>query len=283
MTPDSRQPTPAADDDDATRPCDPLDWDTQFFGRPIARVRGHTLTPGRAAEIDAWCRRTGTSVIYFLAAADDTPTIRAAESAGFRLTEIRMTFDRAVPPAPQAPPAAPGGLTVRAFRESDLPALRDIARASYTDSRFYQDSSFPPEKADEMFDVWTTKLARQAPDGVLVADAGGHVAGYVACERVPADAALARLTLIAVAASHRGRGAGRALVESALAWAGDRGLTRMELVTHGRNVAAQRLYQRCGFVTRSVHVQYHKSYASPAVLSPVAGSWIPHNPSGPGL
>jgi len=28
----------------------------------------------------------------------------------------------------------------------------------------------------------------------------------------------------------------------------------------GRNVAAQRLYQRCGFVTRRVQLQYHKSY-----------------------
>ena len=69
-----------------------------------------------------------------------------------------------------------------------------------------------------------------------------------------------RLTLIAVDQAHRGGGVGRALVDSALAWAAARGLARIELVTHGRNVAAQRLYQRCGFVTRRVQLQYHKSY-----------------------
>ena len=37
----------------------------------------------------------------------------------------------------------------------------------------------------------------------------------------------------------------------------------MKVVTQGRNIAGQRLYQRCGFLTRSVELWYHKWY--PAV------------------
>jgi ribosomal protein S18 acetylase RimI-like enzyme len=256
--------TPENDDDN---PCEELPWDTQFFGLRVARVRGHTLTPARAADIDQWSRRTGTSRLYFLANADDPATTRAAEDAGFHLAEIRMTLDREVERA--LPPVAP---PVRHYAPADLPALRDLGRTSYTDSRFYQDPRIPREKADEFFDLWTQKLTRESPAGVLVAEVGGQVAGYVACDTSPADPRTGKIVLIAVDAAARGQGLGRALVESAVAWSAARGLARVEVVTQGRNVPAQRLYQRCGFVTQSVQLQYHKSYDEPG----------PRNPRGPG-
>jgi ribosomal protein S18 acetylase RimI-like enzyme len=54
---------------------------------------------------------------------------------------------------------------------------------------------------------------------------------------------------MAVAASHRGRGIGRALIEQALAAASDRSLTRVELTVHVENTAAQSLYSSVGFET----------------------------------
>jgi ribosomal protein S18 acetylase RimI-like enzyme len=241
--------TPEHDDN----PCEELPWDTQFFGLRVARVRGHTLTPARAAAIEAWSRRTGTSRLYFLAAADDPATLRAAEAAGFHLAEIRMTFERELG---DIVPLAPSH--VRPYTPADLPALRELARKSYTDSRFYQDPRIPRDKADELFDLWTQRLARESPAGLLVAETAGRVAGYVACDASPADERTGRIVLIAVEEAARGQGLGRELVESAIAWAAARGLARMEVVTQGRNVPAQRLYQRCGFVTRSVQLQYHK-------------------------
>jgi ribosomal protein S18 acetylase RimI-like enzyme len=62
---------------------------------------------------------------------------------------------------------------------------------------------------------------------------------------------------IGVGPAARGHGVGTALVEALLSWAGSRGAERVTVVTQGRNVAAQRLYQRCGFLTRSIHLWYH--------------------------
>ena len=189
--------TPETDD---ANPCVELPWDTQFFGRRVARVRGHTLTPARAAAVDAWSRRTGTALLYFLAAADDPATTRAAEDAGFHLVEVRMTFeceiDRA--PGPTAPP-------VRPYAPADLPALRRLALGSYADSRFYQ--YHIPREAYELLDVWTQKVCRDTPAGVLVAEADGQVAGYVACDVAPADERTGRIS-IAVGDAFRGRGLG---------------------------------------------------------------------------
>ena len=36
------------------------------------------------------------------------------------------------------------------------------------------------------------------------------------------------------------------------------GVTYIDVVTQGRNYGAQRLYQRCGFVTRSTELWYHE-------------------------
>jgi RimJ/RimL family protein N-acetyltransferase len=43
----------------------------------------------------------------------------------------------------------------------------------------------------------------------------------------------------------------------ALQWFADQGMDSMEVVTQGRNVAAQRLYQKCGFATKEVQLWYH--------------------------
>ena len=57
---------------------------------------------------------------------------------------------------------------------------------------------------------------------------------------------------MAVRASHRGQGVGRALIEAALAHAAGRGLTRIELTVHAQNTAAQALYRSVGFEVEGV-------------------------------
>jgi ribosomal protein S18 acetylase RimI-like enzyme len=63
---------------------------------------------------------------------------------------------------------------------------------------------------------------------------------------------------VSVAADARGRSLGSALVEHSLRWFGERGMKDVSVVTQGRNAAAQRLYQRCGFITDSVQIWYHR-------------------------
>jgi ribosomal protein S18 acetylase RimI-like enzyme len=48
------------------------------------------------------------------------------------------------------------------------------------------------------------------------------------------------------------------LTEAALAWFCAQGLQRAQVVTQGRNIAAQRLYQKCGFRTGEIALWYHR-------------------------
>ena len=57
--------------------------------------------------------------------------------------------------------------------------------------------------------------------------------------------------LVGVDGSRSGEGLAKSLIENALAKLHqEENIIHVEVVTQGRNYAAQRLYQRCGFVTK---------------------------------
>lgn len=226
--------------------CEFLPWDSEFFGVRIARVNGNHLTPELRAEILAWCRAEAIDCLYFLAAVDDSTTLRAA--SGFELTDIRVRLERRLGPLP------PPGSMVRPFRTGDLPALRRIAAASHRDSRFYYDGHFPHEQCDRLFATWIQRSAEGWADAVFTGEIDGAPAGYITCHIAGTDGSIG---LIAVTERARGRGLGRQLVEAALRYFDSRGATRALVVTQGRNIQSQRLYQRCGFTTESAGLWFH--------------------------
>lgn len=236
----------------AAEPCERLAWDSEFFGVETAWVRGDVLTAARVKEIDGWCGAKNIAWLYFLGRADDAETIRCAQAGGFGLVDVRVTYERAILGEIENPAG------VEAFADLDLPELLTIARSGFSDSRFYYDGRIPEEKCDAYFELWTKQNCGGAADRVLVVREEKAV-GYVTCH---ADAATGwgRIGLIAVAESARGKGVGARLVNGALAWATEEKLKGMTVVTQGRNLTAQRLYQRCGFILQSLQLYYHKWY-----------------------
>jgi dTDP-4-amino-4,6-dideoxy-D-galactose acyltransferase len=230
--------------------CHLLAWDTEFFGFRIARVDGETLTPERVVQIDSWCLQNQIRCLYFLAGADDPQTARLAEGAGWRLVDVRLTFE-ITQPQPQA------AVSTRPVRPDDLPRLIKIARTAYRDTRFYFDSNFPPHLCDALYETWLVRSCEGDADAVLVLDVEGVPAGYLTCH-LDRPAGAGRIGLVGVAAAAQGRGIGQALVRAGLAWFAGQAASRVTVVTQGRNVAAQRLYQRTGFLSAATQLWYHK-------------------------
>ena len=60
---------------------EPLAWDSELFGRRIARVRAERLTAcGATPAVAQWWRSEGVECLYLLAVADDPATVRLAEA-----------------------------------------------------------------------------------------------------------------------------------------------------------------------------------------------------------
>jgi RimJ/RimL family protein N-acetyltransferase len=103
-------------------------------------------------------------------------------------------------------------------------------------------------------------LRRYEHAAVYVAEASdGLIVGRLSLARDqhPASAHVADLGLM-VAATHRRRGIGQALLEEAVAWARERGVTKLELHVFPHNEAAIALYDRFGFEREGYRKRHYR-------------------------
>ena len=233
--------------------CELLEWDSSWFGVRIGRLHGAHLSDAAAEAAIEWTRQHDIACLYFLADAADDPTIRVAERHGFSLTDVRLELVATLDPVPAGPPPA----SIRTAREGDLAALTGIARASHHNTRFYVDGRFDRTRCDELYARWIERSVTGAlADAVWVAESRGEPCGYLTARATAA--AEARIGLVAVGSEHRGCGHGAALLRVSKEWYAARGLSRLAVVTQGRNARAISFYERAGFTVRTVEFWYHR-------------------------
>ncbi len=236
-----------------TELCEFLPWDSGFFGHRIGRVIPQRLTTANLATVLEWKQAQQIECLYFLADGNDRETLFLAERHGFHMVDIRVTLSyTGVQDATVSDLAF-----IRPARPDDLLDISAIARYSYRDTRFYFDAHFPRQRCDDFYELWVQKSLTGYADAVQVAETPEGLSGYITCHRGPAPHE-GRIGLVGVSERARGQGIGRQLVLAAQEWARQQTITKFTVVTQGRNIAAQRLYQRCNFITQSVQIWYHR-------------------------
>lgn len=244
--------------------CELLPWDTEFFRCRIACVCGDTLRPEQAGQIDDWSRRNQIRGLYFLSRVDNPATIQTARLHGFELVDIRVTFKCAVTHSDKPTrPNLPAGIGIRAMQPGDLFGLQAIARTAHGATRFFNDSHFPRQRVEDLYSTWITLAAQGRAQIVLVAaSAANQPLGYVSCHLDPVSRK-GQIGLVGVKAEARGKGIGKNLVLAAMDWFRTQEAQEVKVVTQGNNSAAQRLYERCGFLSSNLQLWYHKWYPMP--------------------
>lgn len=128
---------------------------------------------------------------------------------------------------------------VRPMRETDLPAVLEIAR-----------TGFPRAWSEK---VWRDEL--KSPFGLyLVLAPADDLRGFVGVQRVAEEA---HVMTLAVRHGSRRRGLGRALVRAALDHPFLGGIRRVHLEVRPSNAAALGLYASMGFVETGVRGNYY--------------------------
>ncbi len=231
-------------------PCEILEWDSQFFGYRIGRATVDKADQQTAAAITEWCEQNHIDCLYFLSHADDFRTSKILSAHCFDLVDIRMTFEIGLCGWQRFSPT----LELRPCKQEDVHQLKSIAAESYRASRFYFDPRFPTELCDKLYMTWVEKSCNGYAEHVIIAEIDTKAVGFATCL---IKEQYGHIGLVGVDAQVRGMGIGQELVKAALQWLHDHNCERANVVTQGRNIAAQRLYQRCGLIIQSVRLWYH--------------------------
>lgn len=229
-----------------------LDWDTQFFGAcfgTVDTVEVAETAIDRAAAVESLlstllteARADGYAHITYRTGGSDWSAIHGAQRAGFLLVDTGIDLVHRLDRDPRQDSQ---NSAVRLARNADLPALCDLAGRAFIYSRFFADPYFSLEQVDAFHRQWITNLVGGLAQAVFVYATEDGPIGFISCAR---EGSHGRIPLMATAADHRRQGVGRTLVEAALRWFCQEGLSPVYVKTQAANIPALALYQRAGFI-----------------------------------
>ena len=147
---------------------------------------------------------------------------------------------------------------IRRAEPADAAALVELATAvtSEPEGWLLADSNWRSVGDERRY----IRALRRHPHAALcVAEADGQLVGRLSVTRdpSPASAHVADLGLM-VAAGHRRRGIGTALLLAAEAWARDAGVSKLELHVFPHNAAAIALYERVGYTREGLRRDHYR-------------------------
>lgn len=234
---------------------DKLNWDTNFFKIPIARLnhsRANAAVLNFALE---QCKKNKIRCLYFTAETAHSKTNALCKKNDFFNTGDRITFQlstsriRAVP--------LPAGFSFRKSRRSDIAALVKINKDLYTKSRYYQDPKFSRGLCNKYYMEWARKLASaEVPNSqVFVLCQGSTPTAYIGLTEIEGTQ---HIILMGVKKGFQKQGLGKILLGNALARLITQGYRRFQVVTQGNNHASQKICRTFGFQVAKKEIDYHK-------------------------
>jgi hypothetical protein len=226
---------------------EPLEWDSRFFGVPIARTDLTGATADVVRAIDAEARAEGIVCLYGSLDPTDEAAAYVAQTFGHRLVEVAITFDR--PAMPFMPKRSP--TKVRRGTLDDLTALEPAIKTLAPWSRFAADPRFGADAARRVHEAWMERAARDTDERALyIAYDDDGITGVATFVRSPVP----RVDTTGV--TRLGTGVTDALMVALFDWAGG-GPTEAGPCA-ARNIAPLRFLERCGFRVCRTRYLFHR-------------------------
>lgn len=232
-----------------------LQWDSDYFGINIGYVSCLRLTPNIERIVKEFTKKEKIDLLEYLCNCHDKISVLNAERSGYSFVDIRLTFERHLTNTFSLP-------VKKDFRVDkgclqDIEKLRSIASDIYKDSRYYFDGEFERSRVIDFYVNWIEKaILGNFDDYAFVMYRNDEPVGFCTIKEYKKNAV--SIGLVGMDKVIQGNGMAEYLVNSSLMKLKKRGKRYVEVVTQGRNYEAQRLYQKCGFITKKTELWYHK-------------------------
>lgn len=233
-----------------------LDWDSGFFGFTVTRIIPERMRLQDLGDALRSMQREKVTLAYWASNPHDSESQEAALSCGGFLADRKITYVIDAEEMHRGLLPVDSLALVEEFNDlKATPELEDLAIQAGIYSRFNVDPKIPAGRFVDLYTLWIhNSVNKKIADSVLVVRNEGKIVGMVT---VGAKNDRADIGLVAVDASMRGRSLGPAMVQAAQKWALNNGFSAAQVVTQGDNLAACRLYEKCGYRIDKVENLYH--------------------------
>lgn len=237
-------------------------WLAGVLGRDVYRISIPEAAP--PAAIDAVARhirelQSGRVFMYAKLAPTHMAAVGRLETLGFHLIDTNVVFAKPISRETVGRAIAPadgnlGGVLARSAVSEDRKQTVELARRSFGCSRFHLDPEIPKALADEIKARWVDSFfAGHRGDSMVVASHGEAVVGF--CLLLHGMDGSLTIDLIAVDATHRGRGIAGGMI--AFAEPRRAGFTEIRVGTQIANTASIRCYEKVGFRQQAAQYVFH--------------------------
>ncbi|MGO9600335.1 MAG: GNAT family N-acetyltransferase [Isosphaeraceae bacterium] len=224
-----------------------LEWDSELFGFPVARIVQTDLDDAAIHSALREGTRRGIRLVYWSSDAKRPVLEDLLRRWGGRLIDRRAVFQRSLEIAEPRRPRLPGPPAVEEYPAG--PASEEIIALSLLAgqySRFRTDTSIPSGVFERLYTSWGMRSAtRQIADIVLVArQADGGLVGLITGS---IDGSRGVIGLVSVDPGFQRKGIGAALLHSVHDAFRSRGAMVSRVATQMENRGACLLYERAGY------------------------------------
>ena len=225
-----------------------LDWDSEFFNFNTCLISGEMKNFTDLNIVNSYMNEMNFKLAYF--SSDKKLNYEGFKSLEIKLVDEKTTFVKKIDQYIKKHPLI-------TFYNSNVVTekLTKLAIQSGEYSRFKVDRNISEKKFEKLYKTWIIKsVNKEIAKEVIVYNFDGNIAGLLT---VGEKNNRADVGIVAVDSKYRGKGFGRALVETAENWAFDNGYKYMQITTQGYNLPACKLYKNSGYSVESIKYYYH--------------------------
>ena len=229
-----------------------LEWDSSFFGYPVAKITASSITVEEITSLTSEARAKKIRLVYLFTDPTDQISNQSANATGAKLVDSKITFQIPVDPSVV--------LTVDDHIEqieSGYPSkqLISLSIQSGLYSRYKIDPNFINNEFERMYLAWIeNSVNKKIADHTFVYMEDGLELGFVT---VKVRDSFGQIGLIAVDETSRGKSIGKKLVHAVIDLLVRQNIPELEVATQKNNADACNFYEKVGFKGMKEENIYH--------------------------